>query len=438
MRSPHRIAQPSPEPSAYATTPHPSHVSPEPYEPYHEPYEPRYTNPYEELAGLADNPLDDVLRYEDEAEDAPGHEAGFDPDEPWAPPNHRRGRRWFRLAGLPFAIKASIAILTLIAFLALGDRWAVLFAEHEAAEKIKDAMHLEATPEVDIGGFPFVTQLARKRLDSVTVTVPDVAADRVSLAKVSATAENIRIDADLPSTFRSVDVGRVHGEVLLSFDDLNRELGASQVTFTGTGPQHVLARGTVPVAGHDLRVRADATLARSGDRGVDMRVGGMQLTVGDLATFRPGTKRGDGLHLTEKSARAVQQETDKIKAMFEVPAMVDRLGVPKDAVRTALDSDEKLHELTGTPRFLHQLMDVNLIDAALDHPELLRRLGFDPALLTGLSELTRPQLADELSLGFQLPKIPSQSGDVSLKDVRVEKTGIRVDLSGQNLGFGTK
>ncbi|NED89885.1 DUF2993 domain-containing protein, partial [Streptomyces sp. SID11233] len=85
-----------------------------------------------------------------------------------------------RFAGIPFALKAVITLVTLLAFLALGDRWAVLYAEHTAAEKLKDTMHLEATPEVSIGGFPFVTQVLGKHLGSVTVTVPDVAADRVS------------------------------------------------------------------------------------------------------------------------------------------------------------------------------------------------------------------------------------------------------------------
>lgn len=415
MRSPHRIAPTSPA-------------------------EPLYSNPYEELAALdrpPRGPLDEVLRPAPDAYDD-GPAGGYDPDEPWSAPNHRRGHRWSRFAGLPLALKAVIALLTVLGFLALGDRWAVLFAEHQAAEKLKDEMHLEATPEVSIGGFPFVTQLAEKKLDSVTVTVPDVAADRVSLAKVSTTAENLRVDGDLPGSFRGASVDRVHGEVLLSFDDLNRELGASQVTFTPTGRQHVLARGTLPVAGHDLKVRAEARIARSGPRGITTDIGGMQLTVGDLATFKPGTEPGDGLHLTEKSARALRERTEKVKAMFAVPAVVDRLGVPRDAVRAALRSDDKLHEVTGAPRFVHQLMGVNLIDAALDHPELMRKLGLDPALLQSLSELTRPQLADRLSLGFQLPKIPSRTGEVSLRDVRVEKSGIHVDLTGTDLAFGKR
>lgn len=71
-------------------------------------------------------------------------------------------------------------MLVLAAFLALGDRWALLYAERTAAEKVRDQLKLSASPEVEIDGFPFVTQILDQRLDSVSVTVPDVAADRVS------------------------------------------------------------------------------------------------------------------------------------------------------------------------------------------------------------------------------------------------------------------
>lgn len=134
-------------------------------------------------------------------------------DEPeqepeWTPPVHRRGgrRRRGRFAGLPLAVKAVVGLVVLASFVALGDRWALLYAEHEAADTLEDRLDLAAAPEVEIGGFPFLTQLAGKRLDSVRVTVPDVAADRVSLAKVSATAHDIRLDADGLTSVRGARV----------------------------------------------------------------------------------------------------------------------------------------------------------------------------------------------------------------------------------------
>ncbi|MGW1672498.1 LmeA family phospholipid-binding protein [Streptomyces sp. NPDC002324] len=409
----------------------------------HEPALDRSTaprNPYDELGTLDDGPLEatslEDFFDEDTTEAATGE--GDEQEPEWTPPVHRRGGRRRRgrgrFAGLPLAVKAVVGMVVLASFVTLADRWAVLYAEHRAADTLEDRLDLAAAPEVEIGGFPFLTQLAGKRLDSVRVTVPDVAADRVSLAKVSATAHDVRLDADGLTSVRGARVPRLDGDVLLSFADLNRELGASQVTFTGDGRDRVRARGTLPVAGRDLRLRAEATIQREGERGIATRIGGMRLDIGDLATYRPGTRASDGLHLTPKAAAGLARETRRAKALLSVPAIVKRLGVPDATARAALSDDGELAELTGSPRFARQARSLNLIDLALDNPALLRDLGLDPNLLDALSQLTRPVLADQLSLSFELPE--PERGTMRLRDVRVEEEGIRVRLIGSELAVG--
>ncbi|MDO0934282.1 DUF2993 domain-containing protein [Streptomyces sp. DG2A-72] len=396
------------------------------------------SNPYEELAALDDGPLEEFLRRDPVGSAGSAGSVGDESEgeDEWSPPNHRRNgrRRRGRFAGLSLGMKAVVGIVALAACLTLADRWALLYAERRAAEALKDRLDLAAAPEVEISGFPFVTQLADERLDSVKVTVPDVAADRVSLAQVSATAKDVRLDADGPTAVRGARVPELDGDVLLSFADLNRELGASQVTFTGEGHDRIRARGTLPVAGHDLRLRAEARILRDGDRGIATHIGGMRLDIGDLATYRPGTAASEGLHLTSDAASRLARETRKAKALLSVPAVVRRLGVPDSAVREALRDDSRLAELTGSARFARQAMSLNLIDLALAHPQLLKLLGFDPTLLDALPRLTRPVLADQLSLGFELPKPPS--GELRLRDVRVEEDGIRVRLEGSGLSIG--
>ncbi|WP_330265968.1 DUF2993 domain-containing protein [Streptomyces griseorubiginosus] len=356
-------------------------------------------------------------------------------EAPPAPPTHRRTKRRGRRGRFAFAVKTVASLAVLAAFLTLADRWAVLYAEHRAADTLKQRLRLTAAPEVEIGGFPFLTQLADRRLESVQVTVPDVAADRVTLAAVSATGRDIRLDGDGPTSVRGARVPELHGDVLLSFADMNRELGASQVTFTGAARDRVAVRGTLPVAGHDLRLRADVRVARDGRRGVDTRIGGIRLDIGDLATYRPGTRPAEGLHLTPASAAALARETRKARALLAVPSVVRALGVPDATVREAQRSDTALARLTGRPEFVRQALRLNLLDLALAHPELLSRLGLDPALLDALSHLTRPALADRLSLAFQLPE-PS-SGELRLRDVRVERDGIRVRITGSALAVGS-
>lgn len=406
MHTPHRI-DPHDHPHGRTATPH---------------------NPYDELGALADAPGDEF--------------PGGDPGHRWSGrrqgsprrADRRGGRRRRRFAGLPLAAKAVVALVVLTAFLALADRWAVLYAEGKAADTLQSHLDLATAPEVEIGGFPFVTQLAEKKLDSVRVTVPDVAADRVSLAKVSATAHDIRLDADGLTSVRGADIPEVDGDVLLSFADLNRELGASQVTFSGEGHDRVRATGTLPVAGHDLRVHAEATIRQQARRGISTDIGSMRLDIGDLATYRPGTRASEGLHLTRKASADLTRETRRARALLSVPAIAQRLGVPKAAAREGLSDDGKLTELTGSPDFARQARSLDLIDLAEDNPDVLSALGLSPDLLDALSRLTRPVLADRLSLAFELPEPPH--GDVRLRDVRVGEDGIRVRLTGSQLSVG--
>ena len=128
----------------------------------------------------------------------------------------------------------------------------------------------------------------------------------------------------------------------------------------------------------------------------------MRLDIGDLATYRPGIRVSEGLHLTPSRPRARQGEAEG-RELLSVPSIAKRIGVPDSAVQEALSDDAKFAELTGSPDFVRPAMRVNLIDLPLANPELLKRLGFDLALLDGLSRLTRPALADRLSIGFRLP-----------------------------------
>ncbi|MEV5595868.1 DUF2993 domain-containing protein [Streptomyces sp. NPDC052496] len=409
-------------------------------------------NPYADLAALADpepEPAADppagpapltrrtYLNERDDSDDPLGLGLRSDEDDPdaWTPPNHRRRKRGIRrFAAVSKTVKLLVALLVCVAFLALSDRFAVLYAQNKAEEQLKKSLHLNANPEVDIKGFPFLTQVLGKRLDQVDVTVPDLAADRVSLAKVEASARDIRLDGDLPASISGATVGTVRGTVLLSFDDMNRELGASQVRFSELGPNSVRAVGQLPIAGHELRVQAEAHIKQAGDRGISTDISNMRLDIADVAVYRPGTGKEEGLRLTRKAAAEMSRQAAKVKALLGVPAIAKRLGIPQQAIDDALRNEKKLHELTGAPRFIEQLMQVNLVDVVVDHPWLLQKVGIDPKILGALSGLTKPQLADQLSLSFRLPDTP---GDVRLRDISVEKDGIRVRISGAGLPVGS-
>ncbi|GGX92885.1 hypothetical protein GCM10010324_43500 [Streptomyces hiroshimensis] len=417
----------------------------------------RPPNPYEELASLADPDPDQDL--------APGpgpdpasvtdtqpltvlplrllhgdpDEAGVEndaEDEPWSPPNHRRGKRGHRrrrgpLAAAPRAVKLLIALSLCAGILVLGDRCAQMYAEKKAQQTLQKELHLAAAPQVDIHGFPFLTQVLEKRLQRVDVTVPHVAAQRLSLAKVHASSRDIQLTGNLPSDIRGAVIGDLDGDVLLSFDDMNRELAASQVIFSRRTDHTIGADGKLSVGGQELRVRAQAQLRLNGSRGLSTEVDDMSLDVPGIATYRPG--KGRGLTLHRETAERISRDAARAKALFSVPALAERLGVSPQDAAAALRNEEKLHRLTGAPRFVERLMHVNLIDAAMDNPWLLKKLGIDPKLIGSVIRMRPPELSDRLSFAFSLPK---EARELQLRDVRVEKDGIRATLKGMELPVG--
>ncbi|MCQ4041568.1 DUF2993 domain-containing protein [Streptantibioticus rubrisoli] len=392
-----------------------------------EPAPPRH-NPYEELGWLD-------LREEDRGDPLGlGLRPEYDDQERVRRGGHRRHRprRGLRV---PTTAKALAAVLTCGAFLTLADRWAALYAEKQAAHRLKEAMHLQADPEVDIHGFPFLTQVAYGRLDQVDITVPHVSAGPVSMAKVDGSVREIRILGDVPSSIRGAVIGRMQGSVLLAFDDLDRELGSSQVKFSAKDDQSVLAEGRLAIAGYRVRARAVAHLRLEGDRSVNTTIDDMLIDVPGVASYTPGDN--GGLRLARPMAERIRTDAAKAKALLAVGAIAQRLGLTPQIVREAARSDAALRRITGDPRFVERLMRVNILDLVEQNPWLLGKIGVDPSLVQGLRDIQMPKLAERLSLSFRLPELP---GGVRLRDVSVRHDGIEVHAYGSNVpvGGGTK
>lgn len=363
----------------------------------------------EDLLGVALRP---------EYDDGPGNRT----------PSLRRRRRRSRARR---TVKAAVALGVLLAFLVVGDRWAALYAENKAAEKVKSALKLHAEPEVHIRGCPFLTQLADERLDHVDVAVPDVPAGRISVAQVKGSVDDVRIVGGAPSSVKGAVLGRMQGEVLLDFDDLDRELGTSQVDFTAGSRDTVLARGELPVAGKKVQVAARAHLRRTGDHGVGTTVDRMRLEVPGLFSYTPG--KDGGLRLARPVVERIKRDAADAKALFRVDAVAERFGLTPERAAQVRQSETELRRTTGAPRFVDRLMKVNMLDVVLERPSLLKRIGIDPGLIESLKRIEEPKLAEKLSLSVRLPELP---GDVRLRGISVREEGIRAELTGSDMPFG--
>lgn len=72
-----------------------------------------------------------------------------------------------------------------------GDRWAAATAADRVAERLRCVAGLPEPPDVSLGGFPFLTQIARGTFTEVQVTADSVAIGRFQ-GGVTATARKVR------------------------------------------------------------------------------------------------------------------------------------------------------------------------------------------------------------------------------------------------------
>ncbi|WP_329300440.1 DUF2993 domain-containing protein [Streptomyces sp. NBC_00659] len=130
-----------------------------------------------------------------------------------------------------------ILVIVLGGLFVLADRVAVGFAEDEAAGRIKSAEGLATTPDVSIGGFPFLTQVVGGELDDVKIGIKSYEA---STGGTDSSAGTIRID-DLDAEmhgvsfnggYSSATAGSATGSASISYAELLKAAkpGPTEVT----------------------------------------------------------------------------------------------------------------------------------------------------------------------------------------------------------------
>ncbi|MFD8642328.1 DUF2993 domain-containing protein [Streptomyces zaomyceticus] len=152
------------------------------------------------------------------------------------------------------------------------DRLAVAYAESEAAGRVKLSSARSEAIEVDIKGFPFLTQVADKRFDEVDVKATGVTATagdkRIRVGELTMALRDVTVTGD----WAGAKAGSASGTALISYADLtaasDREAtvaygGNGKVKVTGgvtvmgrTLTRTVLSTVSV-VNGDTIRVRAD-------------------------------------------------------------------------------------------------------------------------------------------------------------------------------------
>lgn len=155
-------------------------------------------------------------------------------------------RLWARLGkAAPFVgVLIILMILALLcAGLYAGDRYANRRAEHQAAKTLQSELGTPALPQVDITGFPFLTQLA-----TGSVSTMHVVADQLGVANNAqltlAHADLVMSDVVTKDWFTTMTIGHAEGTSLLDYAKLSALAGAP-LSYGSEGRVELVSKTTV-------------------------------------------------------------------------------------------------------------------------------------------------------------------------------------------------
>jgi len=163
-------------------------------------------------------------------------------------------------------VKALLAVVALLlGLLALLDRVSVGYAEDQVATQLADKGGLQGTPEVDIAGFPFLTQAIGGRYDDVRIslTAEELGQPEGTRADVTLRGVEVPLSSVLSGSVREVPVQRVDGTATLSYALLSAQLGGD-TTLRREGDGLRITK-TVDVLGRTLPLTATGTVTLEGN-----------------------------------------------------------------------------------------------------------------------------------------------------------------------------
>ena len=162
-------------------------------------------------------------------------------------------------------MKVLVVVLVLLFGVGVLDRVAVGVAEDRVAQQLAVEGDLTGEPQVDIRGFPFLTQALGGRYDEVRISLTAAELGRPEGTRADVTARGVRLPLStvLAGEVREVPVERIDGTATLSYELLSRQLGGD-TTLTREGDRLRITR-TVDLPGGELPLTAVGTVAVDGD-----------------------------------------------------------------------------------------------------------------------------------------------------------------------------
>ncbi|MEV7414662.1 DUF2993 domain-containing protein [Streptomyces sp. NPDC089919] len=212
------------------------------------------------------------------------------------------------------ALRITLIVCAVLAGLLLAaDRLAAGYAEDRLADRVGFSEGTPASTDVDIKGFPFLTQLLDHRLDEVDAKLAGVEATaggrRVLITELTAAFHDVK----LKDGYSGGTAARADGRVFLSYADLTAVAQDGVTVAYGGAPGKVKVTASIGVFGR--------TLSRS-------VISTVTLAPGNTVRVRAEHVPGEGIPGLEELIRG---KTDFDRPVEGLPAGLDVVSVTSDA-----------------------------------------------------------------------------------------------------------
>jgi len=159
-----------------------------------------------------------------------------------------------------------VVVLLLLGLAVVADRVGVWLAEKAVAQRLTGSGAVSGTPEVDIRGFPFLTQAVSGRYDDVRIslTAAELGQPEGTTADVALRGVHVPLTDVLSGSVREVPVDRVDGAATLSYELLSAQLGGD-TTLRPEGDVLRITR-TVDLFGQTIPLTATGTVTLDGNQ----------------------------------------------------------------------------------------------------------------------------------------------------------------------------
>ena len=159
-----------------------------------------------------------------------------------------------------------VVLLLLVGLAVVADRVAVGVAEDRVGEQLAAKGGLAGTPEVDIAGFPFLTQAVAGTYDDVRISLTAEQLDQPegTRADIALHGVHVPLSSVVSGSVDQVPVDRIDGTAMLSYTLLAAQLGGD-TTLRPDGDGLRITK-TVEVLGQTIPLTAAGTVSLDGNQ----------------------------------------------------------------------------------------------------------------------------------------------------------------------------